>query len=234
MRRLAPAPRESIPHRGSLPRLGLLISMVVVLAVGLAGQTAFYALDPEYGFSLEALAKYRDMVRQTVRKSAERGDYAIVVDKAAYRLYVLKSGRLEYEFPIELGRDPIHDKVKSDYSSTPEGFYKILYAQEGAQTRFYKALTIDYPNLTDLAEFASLRQQGLVGESDSVGGEIQIHGGGSGKAGHGGGLNWTAGCVALGNTDIDRFFALVKGGGTPVTIVRFGAEMLLKKAAEIN
>jgi murein L,D-transpeptidase YafK len=234
MRRFAPVPHESISHRGSRPRRGLLIAMTVVLAVGLAGQTSFYELDPEYGFSLEALAKYRDMVKQTVRKSAERGDYAIVVDKAAYRLYVLKSGRLEHEFPIELGRDPIHDKVKSDYRSTPEGFYKILYSQEGAQTRFYKALTIDYPNLTDLAEFAALQQQGLVGESDSVGGEIQIHGGGSGKAENGGGFNWTAGCVALGNPDIDRFFDLVKAGGTPVTIVRFGGEMLLKKAAENN
>ncbi len=215
------------PGGVEMPKRGVGISTVFVLAVGLLGQTASHELDPEYGFSRAALERFQGLVRQTVRKSEAEKSYAIVVDKAAYRLFVLKDGKVLHEFAVELGRDPIHDKVKKDDCRTPEGFYKILYAQEGAQTRFYKALTIDYPNSTDQAEFAVWKRQGLVGEFDSIGGEIQIHGAGSGKAGNSGGHNWTLGCVALGNADLDRFFALVKDGGTPVTIVRFGAYQIL-------
>jgi lipoprotein-anchoring transpeptidase ErfK/SrfK len=45
-----------------------------------------------------------------------------------------------------------------------------------------------------------------------IGGLIEIHGAG------GQGRNWTDGCVALVNPDMDRLFAAV-GVGTPVTIV---------------
>jgi hypothetical protein len=181
------------------------------------------ALDPEYGFSLEGLIRNVDLVRRETAESVEISGYVIIVDKAAYKLFLMKNGSVQNEFKIELGFDPIHDKIKQGDCRTPEGFYEVLYPQEGPQTRFHKALTINYPNASDLRDFDELKRSGQVGELDSVGGEIQIHGAG------GRGRNWTLGCIALSNEDMDRLFPLAKARGTPILIVKYGAEYALKR-----
>jgi hypothetical protein len=58
-----------------------------------------------------------------------------------------------------------------------------------------------------------------------IGGAIEIHGRGSGRARNAGGRNWTLGCIALSDSDMDILFGLV-GEGTRVTIVRCGADAL--------
>jgi len=71
---------------------------------------------------------------------------------------------------------------------------------------------LNYPNDEDRAQFASLRRQGRIPSNASLGGLIEIHGeGGRGK-------DWTKGCVALANNDMDDLFRRA-AVGTPVTIV---------------
>jgi murein L,D-transpeptidase YafK len=77
---------------------------------------------------------------------------------------------------------------------------------------YHKALLLDYPNADDRAEFALARRRGEMPMSAGIGGFIEIHGEG------GRGRDWTRGCVALTNADMDELFARVPIG-TPVTIV---------------
>ena len=81
-----------------------------------------------------------------------------------------------------------------------------------AGSNYYKALALNYPNDEDRAEFDRLRRAGRIPRGTSLGGLIEIHGEG------GRGRDWTKGCVALANQDMDDLFRRI-GVGTPVTIV---------------
>lgn len=151
------------------------------------------------------------LVAETLAWSRARRDFAIVVEVCSATLSVYKDGRAVAAWPVELGLDPSAPKRRQGDLRTPEGRYRVSWRRELGQTRFYKALLLDYPNADD-------RRNGLTG------GDIEIHGRGSGRRPGDGGTNWTLGCVALSDRHIDQLFALEAAGkrvreGTPVTIV---------------
>ncbi len=187
-------------------------------------------LPPAYAVSREDLEIYLRWIERTIERSAKDKAYAIIVDKAAYRLYLIKDGKVRDTYPIELGTDPIHDKMREGDRRTPEGMYKVSRVLQGAQTSWFKALEINYPSAQDLREFRDWRGRGVVRRTDSVGGLIQIHGEGSGKPGNAGGQNWTDGCVALSNKEMAEVFNAAHALGTPVTIVRYSADYYFAKA----
>jgi hypothetical protein len=133
------------------------------------------------------------------------------VDKSRYLLSVFEGQRVLKRYAVAMGSRPMTRKLQMDQASTPEGRYRIINLQPEAT--YHKALDIDYPNATDQA-----RHQLLSPQSD-IGGEIQIHGMGIER-------NWTWGCVALRNLDIDELFRHPEiGVGTEVWI--FGGEVRL-------
>jgi L,D-peptidoglycan transpeptidase YkuD (ErfK/YbiS/YcfS/YnhG family) len=71
---------------------------------------------------------------------------------------------------------------------------------------------LDYPNPEDRARYRALVRSGRVSRRHGIGGDIEIHGKG------GRGQDWTQGCVALENSDMDDLVPRVRVG-TPVTIV---------------
>jgi len=79
-------------------------------------------------------------------------------------------------------------------------------------TPYHKALEINYPNDGDLLRFEDDKKSGRLPRNAEIGGSIQIHGGGGRKA------DWTNGCIALKNGDMDLVFEWARLG-TPVTIV---------------
>lgn len=188
-------------------------------------------LSSRYGYSEEELKKFQGWIKQTIEKSRERGAAAIIVDKAAYKLFLIRNGRLEAVFPVELGRNPYDDKVKEGDSCTPEGFYKVTWKRDRGNTIFYRALFINYPNGKDKEEFRSLVESGQLPPGAKTGGDIEIHGSGSGKPGNAGGYNWTLGCVALSNEDIDVLFEAVETY-CPVIIVRYGSSTIPSLSGE--
>jgi hypothetical protein len=98
---------------------------------------------------------------------------------------------------------------------TPEGFarrYRVTARMDHLASTFYKALLIDYPNAEDRTEFSGARRRGEIPPSARVGGLIEIHGGGGRQR------DWTDGCVAVTNREIQELFGRVSVG-TPVTIV---------------
>jgi murein L,D-transpeptidase YafK len=128
------------------------------------------------------------------------------------KCYIYLAGVKKYEFEAELGRNWVGDKIRMGDKATPEGMYKITNKLQGRATQYYKALAIDYPNAEDRERFSKAIERGDLPSSARIGNGIQIHGGG------GKGVDWTEGCVALRNEEMDKIFNLVRVG-TPVTIV---------------
>jgi murein L,D-transpeptidase YafK len=151
-------------------------------------------------------------VDETVAASREAAGPAVVVDKLRHRCSLLEAGEVTQVFTAELGRNGLADKLFEGDLATPEGRYRITEKRDRGATLFYRALLIDYPNADDRREFEAAKRRGLVPPGRGVGGLIEIHGEG------GQGRDWTNGCVALTNREMDRLFAAV-AVGTPVTVV---------------
>jgi murein L,D-transpeptidase YafK len=101
--------------------------------------------------------------------------------------------------------------------------YKITGKFDGGKTKYYKALLLDYPNDEDRQKFRSEIEHGSLPASAKIGGLIEIHGNG------GKGIDWTEGCIALTDKEMDLVFRIARVG-TPVTII--GSMVDLKDAVE--
>ena len=156
--------------------------------------------------------QWRQWVQQTIAWSANRNAYAIIVDKLAHICYLYFNGSIKAHYNAEFGRAWIGSKNRRGDRATTEGRYYVTKKRGVGQTRYYKALDINYPNAEDLERFNKAKQNGELPKSAGIGGLVEIHGSG------GRGTDWTYGCVALKNSDMDKLFSFVSVG-TPVTIV---------------
>jgi L,D-transpeptidase catalytic domain/Putative peptidoglycan binding domain len=124
---------------------------------------------------------------------------SFLVDKLNYVLLLLDGDNIVRSFPIALGANPENRKVHFDRASTPEGLYQISGLQP--QATYYRALDLNYPNVQDQVRYGFFAASGqLPASRPHIGGEIQIHGEGISE-------NWTWGCIALRNQDMDWLFA---------------------------
>jgi hypothetical protein len=154
------------------------------------------------------VAAWRSLAEDTIAESRRRGTTAVLVNKLARTLTLLRKGREVAVYDIGLGKYGLSDKLFAGDEATPEGRYKIV--KKNAQSRFYKALLIDYPNDSDKKRFAQAKKKGLLPAGATIGGLIEIHGGGKDSL--------TNGCVGVENSVMDRLFPEV-AIGTAVTIV---------------
>jgi hypothetical protein len=151
-------------------------------------------------------------IAETVAWSRRTGQPAIVVHKADHRLTLYRGGRPVKTYRADMGFNLVGDKTVSGDGATPEGRYRITAKKGRGSSTYHMALLLDYPNAEDRAEFARMKKRGQVPRRAGIGGLIEIHGeGGRGK-------DWTKGCVALSNRDVEDLFRRV-AVGTPVTIV---------------
>jgi hypothetical protein len=163
----------------------------------------------EYFNSFPLWEKWID---RTIRESRQNKSYSIIIDKYSRKCIVYLGGAKKYEFNVELSQNWVGDKrVKGD-KATPEGMYKVIRKFGNNKTKYHKALLIDYPNATDKQEFQQDIASGTLPKSANIGSLIEIHGDG------GRGLDWTDGCIALPNSEMDVVFRIAMEG-TPVTIV---------------
>jgi lipoprotein-anchoring transpeptidase ErfK/SrfK len=171
----------------------------------LRAQEASAASRAVSGNAVEAAARYADASR-----GRSTGAAAVVILKENHRVDLYDDGRVIRSYPADMGYRSVNDKARSGDAATPEGRYRVTEKKPGST--YYKALALNYPNDEDRAEFDRLRRAGRIPRGTSLGGLIEIHGeGGRGK-------DWTKGCVALANQDMDDLFRRI-GVGTPVTIV---------------
>jgi len=176
------------------------------LALGQALQAA-----ERYASSVQ-LAKWQRWVDETRAWSRTSGQAAIVVFKEKNLLTLLRRGEPVRSWRAEVGANALGTKSLLGDRATPEGRYRITAKKDRGQSAYYRALLLDYPNATDREHFAAERRSGRIPPGARIGGLIEIHGEG------GRGRNWTDGCVALVNSDLDELYAQV-GVGSRVTIV---------------
>lgn len=155
---------------------------------------------------------WKQWANETIEWSRMHKKPVIIVEKFARQCYIYKNGYKVQTFDAEFGINWVGDKRHKGDKATPEGKYRITSKKTGRHTRFHKALLINYPNDDDKRRFAREVHQGTISGSTAIGGLIEIHGGGGKR------INWTDGCVALSNDDMDKLFRQVQVG-TPVTII---------------
>jgi hypothetical protein len=156
--------------------------------------------------------EWKNLVQKTITTSAKKSTYSIIIDKYNRECLVYFKGELKEKYPVELGSNWIGDKNQQGDKSTPEGMYKVIEKKENGSTKYYKALLLNYPNEEDKRNFKINKEKGIISKNAKIGNLIEIHGNG-GKD-----IDWTDGCVALTNSDMDKLFNACKLE-TIVTIV---------------
>ena len=158
--------------------------------------------------SWEEISRWRKMAEQAVKKSKASNRPVIIVSKLEKKLIVYKAGVPIKTYQISLGFRGLSAKLYNGDEATPEGEYKVI--KKLSQSKFKRALLINYPNEEDRIKFNEARKRGYIAPSAKIGGQIEIHGGGKD------GL--TNGCIALDDKEMEELFQLIPVG-TPVTIV---------------
>lgn len=143
---------------------------------------------------------------------SKKGQTVFLIDKLDAALVILKAGKEYKTFHVEFGSNWMGDKTISGDMATPEGIYKVQEKKGRSDTKYYKALLLDYPNKEDQKKYNHLVRDGKISKGTGIGGLIEIHGEG------GKGIHWTDGCVALENKEMDVVFSQ-SSINTPVIIV---------------
>lgn len=135
----------------------------------------------------------------------------LVVKKSARKLFLFAGDELLRSYEVALGRNPVgHKERRGDYR-TPEG--KYLLDWRNPQSRFYRSIHISYPNENDRRRAAAM--------GVDPGGSIMIHGVPDRYRDDQEfliSLNWTEGCIAVTNKDMEEIWALV-ADNTPIEIL---------------
>jgi murein L,D-transpeptidase YafK len=131
----------------------------------------------------------------------------IVVEKSARRLSIFREGNQIKTYRIALGRTPVGAKREEGDMKTPEGIYKI--DDRNPQSSFHLALHVSYPSEEDDKRAAA---RGV-----SAGFDIMIHGIQNGRGWIGGfhrWKDWTAGCIAVTDEEIEELWRVTPDGTT--------------------
>lgn len=168
-------------------KIQLLGSLLFLVVLSIALLTIFYYIFPER--KLPKISK--------VDK--------ILVEKSIRKMHVYSEGKKLMSYTISLGFRPKGKKHFEGDGKTPEGKYFIVSKNE--QSIAHKSFGISYPNTADRQFAARYRE--------SAGGNIMIHGMMNGL-GYWGKfhrfIDWTAGCIALTNSEMDDLFRHVEVG----------------------
>lgn len=129
----------------------------------------------------------------------------VLVEKQVRRLALLSKGQTIKTYRVALGGNPSGPKRQQGDNKTPEGIYSI--DSRNKKSPYHLALHISYPNDQDRKR---AKEQGV-----SPGGDIMIHGikNGFGWVGrfhtwH----DWTQGCIAVTDEEIEEIDRLVTNG----------------------
>lgn len=144
-------------------------------------------------------------------------DVHLIIDKSD-RLVEVWSGRTRLvQWPMTLGGHD-RDKIRRGDKATPEGRFKVVTRNE--KSSFHLFLGLNYPlsedadrglraGLISEAEANAIREADRLGRlppwNTRLGGAIGLHGGGASG-------EWTLGCVAIDNPQIEEIWAVTRHG----------------------
>ncbi len=134
----------------------------------------------------------------------------VEVFKARHELVLLKAGKVVKTYKVALGSQPVGKKERQGDGKTPEGNYVLDW--RNPKSKFHRSIHISYPNAQDIARARSL--------GAPTGGDIFLHGLPNGAGFIGAAhrqMDWTDGCIAVTDSEIDEIWNLVRDG-TPIVI----------------
>jgi murein L,D-transpeptidase YafK len=123
----------------------------------------------------------------------------IIVNKSRREMLLLRGESVLRTYRVALGPNPAGHKVQEGDGRTPEGRYTI--DRRNPRSRYHLSLHISYPNEADIAR---ARELGVP-----PGGDIMIHGLKDGQQRE---TDWTQGCIAVTDTEMDEIWDLVPDG----------------------
>ncbi|MHA3983027.1 L,D-transpeptidase family protein [Acinetobacter venetianus] len=190
-------------------KLGLVVATIIITILG--GFT-FYKYEK---FIPTFVSKHQALSTQEIESLNKTKPVTTIEVFKDQRLLQLKHQQeVIRSYPIRLGFDPIGHKQFEGDGKTPEGTYTIDW--RNSESAFYKSLHISYPNANDAA-YAKQHNQ-------SAGGDVMIHGtvpkqatSFPSSASYMPRKDWTLGCIAVTNSDMDEIWQLVKNN-TPIII----------------
>ena len=145
-------------------------------------------------------------VRCTQQQKATR----VLVLKREHKMELFAGESVIKTYAVAIGRGGLAPKQKQGDHLTPEGSYQI--DRRNKSSRFYRALHVSYPSEADRER---ARKDGV-----DPGGDIMIHGIRNGLGWLGSMhrmVDWTDGCIAVTDSEMDEIWDLVPDG-TPVEI----------------
>ncbi len=144
---------------------------------------------------------------------------SLKVIKSKFCLQVFYKGKLLKTYKSVFGPNHLLQKQQEGDRRTPEGTFTILNCKK--HDKWDTFMLLDYPNDDSYANFERCKMNKEIPATARIGGLVGIHG--IWKGGdqlidmkH----NWTDGCVALKNKDVEELSKIVKPGVTKITIVR--------------
>lgn len=147
-----------------------------------------------------------------------RAEHRLEIFKADRRMELWVAGERVRTFRVGLGGQPAGDKVRQGDSRTPEGTFYVAW--KNPKSNFHLFLGLSYPmprhakqgldaKLIDRATAKKItkrtRRKAIPPQTTPLGGYIGVHGGGSGS-------DWTLGCIAVSNTEIEWLYARLRRG----------------------
>lgn len=124
---------------------------------------------------------------------------SVQVHKSARKMYLLHGNEILEEYDVSLGNAPVGQKQFEGDGKTPEGAYFISH--RNPKSKFHLSLGVSYPKPEQVA---LARAAGK-----SPGGDIFIHGGPPGPVDK---WDWTAGCIAVTDKEMEVIYSMVKPG----------------------
>ncbi len=147
-------------------------------------------------------------------------DTRIIILKNERRLELQQGGKTVKTYRVALGNSPIGTKFRQGDGRTPEGTFYVCV--KNPRSKFYLSLGLSYPTPADAARglseklitkpqhdaiIAAHKKRATPPWNTALGGEVFIHGNGSGS-------DWTLGCIALDDDAMKELFASVTTGTT--------------------
>ena len=129
----------------------------------------------------------------------------ILVRKSVREMVLLRGSAVLRTYRIALGPNPAGHKEREGDGRTPEGIYRI--DRRNPRSRYHLSLHISYPQDRDIARAQEL--------GVAAGGDIMIHGLKDGQQRE---TDWTQGCIAVTDQEMDEIWNLVDDG-TPIEIL---------------
>lgn len=157
--------------------------------------------------SIEAFEKKVEALEKKFFEYASRKGSVdrILIEKSSRRLTLISQGEVLKSYKIALGGNPVGAKERKGDNKTPEGNYVI--DGRNRDSRYHLSLRISYPNEKDKKRAKEL--------GVSPGGDIMIHGIKNGFSSVGDAhaeVDWTKGCIAVTDQEIEEIDKLAPDG----------------------